>query len=151
MLPGPTLIGDLGGVISKSSYGWGNLIFSRNSLSYVNFQYVCIHLVHRFQHSFLRFWNRSGAPRQFLPISRRLGRPEPARLGKSEKSQSRAGPAGDFERFSKNFGDFGRISGRPAVQILELSLIFFRFSMISIEKPIGIQAGGPQNPPFLQK
>ena len=109
-------------------------------MSHFIFQHICIHLVHRFQNQCLWFWSRSGAPRQFLQISRRLGRPEPARLGKSEKSQSRAGPAEDFGRFSKNFGDFGRISGRPAVQILEFPLIFFRFSLISIEKPTGIQA-----------
>ena len=104
----------------------------------------CVHLVYHFRNSFLRFGNRSGAPRQFLPISRRLGRPEPARLGKSEKSQSRAGPAQDFGKFSKileEFRGFGRISGRPAVQILEVSEIFFRFPMLStIEKPTGIEA-----------
>ena len=53
----------------------------------------CAHLVHHFRNSFSRFGNRSGAPRRFLPISRRLGRPEPARLDKSGKSKSRAGPA----------------------------------------------------------
>ena len=39
-------------------------------------------------------------------ISVGFGRPEPARLGKSGKSQSRAGPAQDFGKFLKIFEEF---------------------------------------------
>ena len=90
--------------------------------------------------------NQSAAPRQFLLILRQLGRPEPARLEKSGKSESRAGPA---ELRPSGYSWFGFRNPRdfsvPFSRLMEnhgnllIFLIFHQFALAS--QPIPLNFG----------